>query len=245
MRERFKRFALYWTPAPETAMAEFGARWFGGFETFGLPPELAARAKKAPAGYGLHATFKAPFRLRDDVAPEAVGDAFDDFCANRSAPPAGRLILGHLQHYLTLMLDGDQPDIDWLASECVTQFDRFRAPPDREEEARWELGGLSPQEEAFLKEFGYPFVLSAFRFHISLAGPLEDAELDEVAKALEPHLAPFMREPFQVRELSLLGEPRSAGVFHVISRHRFGRCSFGQSREVPHKLRDRVSCGTE
>jgi hypothetical protein len=223
MRERFQRFAIYWTPAPETAMAEFGALWFGGTGTFGLPPELAARATKAPAVYGLHATFKAPFRLKDDVAPEALRDALDDFCANRRAPAAGRLILDHHQHYLTLMLSGTEADIDWLAAECVTRFDRFRAPPDEEDDARRELDGLSPQEEAFLKEFGYPYVLSAFRFHISLAGPLDSAELDEVAKALEPYLASFMREPFEIKDLSLLGEPRSRGVFEVISRHRFGR----------------------
>ena len=167
-------------------MAEFGALWFGGFETFGLAPELARRATKAPAVYGLHATFKAPFPLRDDVAPEALRDALDDFCANRRAPAAGRLILGHHQRYLTLMLNGLQADIDWLATECVTHFDHFRAPLDEEDDARRELDGLSQQEEAFLKEFGYPYVLSAFRFHISLAGPLESAELDEVAKALEP-----------------------------------------------------------
>jgi len=131
--------------------------------------------------------------------------------------------LGHLQHYLTLMLDGNQADIDWLAAECVTQFDRFRAPLDEEEDARWRLDGLSPQEEVFLKEFGYPYVLSAFRFHISLAGPLDNAELDAVARALEPHLVPFMREPFQIKDLSLLGEPRGAGAFEVISRHRPGR----------------------
>ena len=223
MRKRFQRFAIYWTPAPETAMAKFGALWFGGFETFGLAPELVARATKAPAGYGLHATFKAPFPLKDDVAPEALGDALDDFCANRSAPAAGRLILGHHQHYLTLMLSGAEADIDWLAAECVTRFFRFRAPPNERENKRWELGDLSPQEETFLKDFGYPYVLSAFRFHISLAGPLDSAELDAVANALEPHLAPFMREPFEIRDLSLLGEPRSAGAFEVISRHRFGR----------------------
>src|SRR5664279_4483157 len=107
MRERFQRFAIYWSPAAGTAMAEFGALWFGGFETFGLPADLAARATKAPAVYGLHATFKAPFRLRNDVAREAVCDALDAFCANRSAPAAGKLILGHHQHYLTLMLDGN------------------------------------------------------------------------------------------------------------------------------------------
>jgi hypothetical protein len=223
MRERFQRFAIYWTPAPETAMAEFGALWFGGSETFGLPPELVARATKAPAVYGLHATFKAPFPLNDDVAPEALRDALDDFCANRRAPATGRLILSHHQHYLTLMLSGDEADTDWLAAQCVTRFYRFRAPPNEGENKRWKLDGLSPQEEAFLKDFGYPYVLSAFRFHISLAGPLDSAELDAVAKALEPHLAPFMRETFQIKDLSLLGEPRSAGPFEVISRHRLGR----------------------
>jgi hypothetical protein len=121
------------------------------------------------------------------------------------------------------MLSGTEADIDWLAAECVTQFDRFRAAPDEEDRSRRELDDLSPQEEAFLRDFGYPYVLSAFRFHISLAGPLDSVELDTVAKALEPHLACFMREPFEIKDLSLLGEPRSAGVFEVISRHRFGR----------------------
>ena len=223
MRERFQRFAIYWTPAPKTAMAEFGALWFGGFETFGLPPGLAARATKAPAVYGLHATFKAPFPLKNDFAPEALCDALDDFCANRRAPAGDRLVLGHHQKYLTLMLSGTEADMDWLAAQCVTRFLRFRTPPGEEDDARREADALSPQEEAFLKEFGYPYVLSAFRFHISLAGPLESAELDVVAEALEPHLAPFIREPFEVRDLSLLGEPRSAGAFEVISRHRFAR----------------------
>ncbi len=223
MRERFQRYAIYWTALPETAMAEFGALWFGGFETFGLSPELAARAIKAPAVYGLHATLKAPFRLKDEVAPEALRDALENFCANRRAPAGGRLMLGHYQHYLTLMLNGNQADIDWLAAECVTHFDRFRAPYDEEEDRRPEMDDLLPQEAAFLKEFGYPYVLSAFRFHISLAGPLEGAELDAVAKALEPHLDSFMSERFEIADLSLLGERRHGGGFEVISRHRFGQ----------------------
>jgi hypothetical protein len=220
MQKRFQRYAIYWTPLPETALAEFGALWFGGFETFGLAPELAARATKAPAVYGLHATFKAPFR--DAVAPESLRDALEDFCANRRAPAAGRLMFGHYQRYLTLMLNGKEAEVDWLAAECVTYFNKFRAPFDEEENTRWEMDDLSPQETAFLREFGYPYVLSAFRFHISLAGPLESNELDEVARALEPHLASCMSEPFQIQDLSLLGEPRSGGVFEVISRDRFG-----------------------
>ena len=226
MREHFERYAIYWTPLPETAIAKFGALWFGGFETFGLPPQLAQRAIKAPAIYGLHATFKAPFRLQDDVRPETLRDALDDFCANRRAPEKSRLMLGYYQRYLTLMLCEKEADIDLLAAECVTHFDRFRAPLNEEDRKRRELrdlDGMSPQEEAFLKDFGYPYVLSAFRFHISLAGPLESADLDVAAKAFQPHLAPFMSEPFEIKDLTLLGEPRSGGVFEVISRHPFGR----------------------
>ena len=222
MRERFQRYAIYWTPHPETAMAEFGALWLGGFDTFGLAPELAARAISAPAVYGLHATLKAPFHLKDDVAPQALRDALENFCANRRTPAAGGLKPGHYQRYLTLMLNRNEADVDWLAAECVTHFDKFRAPFDEEEDRREEMDDLSPQETAFLREFGYPYVLSAFRFHISLAGPLESAELDEVGNALEPHLASFMSEPLQIQDLSLLGEPRGGGVFEVISRHKFG-----------------------
>ncbi len=222
MQDRFQRYAIYWTPAPKTAMATFGALWFGGFEPFGLAPDLIARAIKAPAGYGLHATLKAPFRLKDGISPQALCDALDSFCANRRAPSASRLILGHYQRYLTLMLSGNEADIDWLAAECVTHFDRFRAPLDQADLTRRELDDLTPEEEAFLADFGYPYVLSAFRFHISLAGPLESAELDKVASALEPHLTPFMTEPFEIRDLSLLGEPRSGGVFEVIHRRGFG-----------------------
>ncbi len=204
-------------------MAKFGALWFGGFETFGLAAELAQRAIKSPRVYGLHATFKAPFRLKDDSTPEALRDALDDFCATRRAPAKGRLILSHYQQYLTFMLAGDQADIDWLATECVTHFDHFRASPDEEDNARREAGHLSKQEEVFLKEFGYPYVLSAFRFHISLAGSLKSEELDEVARALEPQVAPFMSEPFEIKDLSLLGELRSGGTFEIISRHNLGR----------------------
>lgn len=204
-------------------MAEFGALWFGGVETFGLAPDLCARATKRPAAYGLHATLKAPFRLREDAQSEALQNALDDFCAGRRAPAGSRLTLGCHQRHLTLMLSGAEADIDWLAAECVTHFDRFRAPLNLEDRNRREIDGMTAKEAAFLEEFGYPYILSAFRFHISLAGPLESAELDAIGKALEPHLAPFMIEPLRIGDLTLLGEPRGGVNFQPISRHKFGQ----------------------
>ena len=221
MRERFQRYAIYWTPPDESAIAAFGARWFNGFDTFGLPPRLVRRATEAPAHYRLHATLKAPFRLRDELPPEALSEALDAFCAKRRAPFAGSLMLASQQRYLALMLRDREVAVDWLAAECVTHFDRFRAALNEEDLTRREIAKMSAQEKIFLAEFGYPYVLSAFRFHISLAGPLTRIELAEVAKALAPPLAPFIGEPFRIEDLTLVGEPKDGGVFETISRHRF------------------------
>ncbi len=220
--KRFQRYAIYWTPVPGAPLAEFGALWFGGFDTFGLRPDLAARAIEAPSAYGLHATIKAPFRLKDDYSTRDLEEALDGFCDGRRAPPAAPLKFGRYQRYLTLMLQGNEADIDWLATECVTHFDRFRAPIGEEDRRRREIAEMSPRQAAFLEQFGYPYVLADFRFHISLAGPLDDRDCDEVEKALEPRLAPLMAEPFRIRELTLLGEPVDGDVFTPISRHSFG-----------------------
>jgi hypothetical protein len=218
---RFQRYALYWTPTPGTALAEFGALWFGGFDTFGLAPDLAARARKAPAPYGLHATLKAPFRLREEASPRDLKEALGDFCESRRPPAAGRLHFARHQRYLTLMLKRNEADVDWLAAECVTHFDRFRAPLAEEDRKRREIDRMSPPQAALMEKFGYPYVLSEFRFHVSLAGPLEDAEIDEVEQALAPRIAPLLEAPLQIRELTLLGELHDGAVFQPVSRHAF------------------------
>src|SRR5262249_11713231 len=149
-------------------------------ETFGLAPSLAARAVKSPARYRLHATLKAPLRLREGMNAEDLQKALDSFCAARRGPSGGTLALAIFQNYLGLVLPARTADIDWLAAECVTHFDRFRAPLDGTDRDRRAEALFSPLEQAYFESFGYPYVLSAFRFHISLAGPLTPTELNEV-----------------------------------------------------------------
>jgi len=220
MAKRFQRYAIYWTPEPGSDLAAFGERWFSRpAETSGLGAELAARAVKSPARYGLHATLKAPFPLREDASTEDLQQVLDAFCAKRRAPSGGAFTLAFFQGYFGLVLSHRTADIDWLAAECVTQFDAFRSaggksgvPAD---------GELSPLEEAFEEEFGYPYVLAAFQFHVTLAGPLSQGELDEAAAALKPHLSPFLRGTPVIDSLTLLGEVEDGGVFEAISRHPF------------------------
>ncbi len=224
MTTRFQRYAIYWTPEPGSDFEAFGERWFGtARQTMGLAPDLALRAVKTPARYGLHATLKAPFRLRKDASAGDLQHALDAFCAVRRALSGGALVPAFFQDYLGLVLSERMADIDWLAAECVTHFDAFRAPLDEGDRDRRAHATFSAEERELFETFGYPYVLSAFKFHVSLAGPLGLAELNEVAVALKPYLAPFMAGPLTIGSLSLLGEPEGGGVFEILSRHRFPR----------------------
>jgi hypothetical protein len=214
------RYAIYWTPEPGSGLANLGERWFAGpAQMTGLAPELAARAVAAPARYGLHATLKAPFPLRPDTSAEALRHALDAFCAKRRAARGGAFSPAFFQGFFGLVLSADTAEVDWLAAQCVTHFDGFRdrsgtsgVPPD---------GPLTPLEQAFEAEFGYPYILSIFQFHVTLAGPLPLAELEAVAASLAPHLEPFGQAPVRIGGLTLLGERSDTGRFEALSRHAF------------------------
>jgi hypothetical protein len=179
------------------------------------------RARQAPARYGLHATLKAPFRLRQGWDASSLQQALDAFCASRRGPCGGALMPATFQSYLGLVLSGQTADIDWLATECVTHFDTFRAPLDESDRDRRAHASLTGQEQAFLQTFGYPYVLSAFQFHVSLAGPLDAGELETVAAALQAELSPLLSTPVRIGSLSLVGEPEGRGTFALLSRHTF------------------------
>ena len=220
MTGRYSRYAIYWIPEPGSALAVFGESWFAqAAQMTGLAPEFAARAVAAPARYGLHATLKAPFPMRRDMSAEALQHALDAFCATRRAPLGGAFKPAFFQGFFGLVLSANTADVDWLAAQCVTHFDAFRdragtsgVPPD---------GPLSPLEQAFEAEFGYPYILSIFQFHVTLAGPLPQTGLEEAAVALAPHLEPFQRAPVQIGGLTLLGERSDSRLFEPLSRHPF------------------------
>jgi hypothetical protein len=222
--QSFQRYAIYWLPEDGSPLAQFGARWFanasGGDDTFGLSPELAHAATKGPAHYRLHATLKAPFRPRDHSVQPDLQRELDLFCQKRRPPSNLRLKPVVFGKHLALMPSGGTAEVDWLAMECATAFDRFRAPlSDRDRERR---GQMTARQAALFEEFGYPYVMSEFRFHVSLAGPLEKDELFRVRDALAPHLNEICQRDYRIESMCLLGEP-SDGPFELISRHSFMR----------------------
>ena len=214
------RYAVYWTPAPDTPLAQVEARLFHGTpELRGVDPADLAEAVRTPAHYGLHATLKAPFHLIPGASAGELHAAVEGFA--RGPPPveAPALQVAELGGYLALRPGGPAPELDALAASAVRAFDGFRRPPDADELARRRGGGLTAQQDDYLRLWGYAYVFDAFRFHVTLAGPCDAATRGRLMPALEAGLAPALDGPFRLDALSLAMQPDRGSPFQVAARY--------------------------
>lgn len=225
--QSFARYAIFWLPPADSPLAAFGRAWFGICPergetgppaTFGLPEESSSEATARPRRYTLHGTIVAPFPPAEGVSTQALAAELRSFCARRIARQTGPLRLSRFPRYLALTPEGGTATLDWLAAEAVTHFRAVRAPVSEALRARFPASQHSQRQLRNVREFGYPYVLSDFRFHITLAGPLDAEQLDQVENALAPQLAPLLGAPLTVDSLCLLGEPDQTAPFRLIER---------------------------
>ena len=113
------------------------------------------------------------------------------------------------------------PRLAALAAAAVRDPDPFRQPAGADELARRRAAGLSATHERNLTDWGYPYVLDEFRFHLTLTGALPDTQAGAVMTALSPLTAPFCRDPLPVREICLFGE-RPDRFFELLRRYPLG-----------------------
>lgn len=221
----FTRYALYFAPPAEAAWSRFASQWLGwDLETgsaLAQPqiPGLDIEAiTQVPRKYGLHATLKPPMRLAPGLDLAELQAACATLAARHAPLSLDGLHLARLGRFLALRVSGDEIVLNALASACVSDLDRFRAPASEAELAKRRAAGLNAAQEENLTRWGYPHVMESFRFHITLTGKLPKADLPEVEAALTTHLVPLLPQPFEIRDLALVGED-SEGRFHLIHRY--------------------------
>ncbi|NAZ36483.1 DUF1045 domain-containing protein [Rubellimicrobium sp. CFH 75288] len=216
------RHAIYWMP--EGPLARWGGRWLGWDAVEGcavpqppIPGHDRARLTAAPRRYGLHATLKPPFRLAPGRTEAELAAALAALAARTAPAVAPALTVARLGGFLALVPEGDEAALSGLAALCVEQLDPFRAPPSAAEIARRRAAGLDAEEEANLQRWGYPWVMDRFRFHVTLSGPVTEAEADALRAALAADPPPLPR-PFAVAALAHAVEGPD-GLFRL--RHRY------------------------
>ena len=224
--EDFRRYAIYYAPRPGE-MAEATSAWLGWDMAQGrvvAPPALAglpaalSDLTAAARPYGFHGTLKAPFRLAPGQTARGLNLATARLAEGLAPVTLPRLQLAELSGFLALIPEGDEAALLALGAEVVSQLDRFRAPLTASEVARRNPDRLSPRQRDLLDTWGYPHVMEAFRFHLTLTGDLDSATRGAVARVLENWLVPILPEPFVIEDICLVGED-AAGRFHLLSRH--------------------------
>ncbi len=216
------RYGIYYTPGPGTALSRFGRSWFGSandgatlqaFSTAGLPGLTDPNVFPFPGrGAGLRAALFAPSVLRADVDPSRVRARLVNFAARRKAVETGPLTLAHSGRHLVLRPVETRPALDRLAAQCINAFESFTSKPD---DVAPTHPHLNAYQRLLLKSFGHPNVMSAYRFSITLAGPLEPAQLERVSQALWPLIEELCLEGASVDGLSLFGGGGNEPLSHL------------------------------
>ncbi|AHM04565.1 Protein RcsF [Roseibacterium elongatum DSM 19469] len=223
--DRFKRYGIY--AVPEGPLYRAGAQWLGWDSVTGTSlaqPEVAGLTATAaaltatPRKYGFHGTIKPPFRLTHPDEADALDAAARAFCATRSPVVIDRLELRRLGSFIAIVPATPDPALSALASATVEALDGFRAPASEAELAKRRKPGLSDRQEHYLRRWGYPYVMDAFRFHLTLTGKLPSAQAEVTRAALATHFAPVLTAPFVLDSLCLMGED-AEGMFHLLHRY--------------------------
>lgn len=227
------RFAIYAAPPPGSALHAFAARWLGRdpengeshvtAPAAGLDAGRIAALTAEPRLYGFHGTLKPPFFLAENRSRAELEEAVKRFAASRRALAIGRLEVAMLGSFLALRPVHPCPALDELAADCIRHFDGFRAPASPEELQRRRAAGLTPLQDRYLVEWGYPYVFDEFRLHFTLTGKIPDqAERTAVMTHLQDALAKMLDQEYLMADICLFAQPGPAESFRVISRYRLG-----------------------
>ena len=200
-----ERYAIYYAPDESSLLWQKACVWVGRDPVSGevLPqahPEALAPARFADLTedarrYGFHATLRSPFRLADGCDRARLEDQMARF-ASRTAPvDLGRAEIRNLMGFLAVMPETQSAALSGFAANCVAGFETCRAPLTEAQRARRLKAGLTARQTELLDQYGYPYVMEEFRFHMTLTDRLPPDDHDLLFPAAQAYFAEALAEP--------------------------------------------------
>jgi len=227
------RYALYYAPRVEEALAVAAGRWLGRnadtgeardlVPVSGVPHERLLAIVAEPRLYGFHGTLKPPIALVEGATERDFLDAVGTLTATERQIDVPALELGALQDFLALVPAGRCAPLQDFSDRCVVEFDEFRRPAGEAELTRRRAAGLTQRQEDLLLRWGYPYVLEQGRFHLTLTGRVkEPRERAAILDELRRRFMGFVDRPLAVRDLCVCRQAAPGRPFTVLARFRLG-----------------------
>ena len=223
------RYAIYFAPLPDTPWWQAGSAWLGrcaASQSLLPPPVIAGMSgaelsalTAAPRRYGWHATLKAPFALRNGATLQTLREALQRLAQELVGFDMPPLQATCLDDFLALVPQVNCDALHTVARACVTELHPLAAPLSPAEIQRRRKAHLSPQQDALLLRWGYPYVMEHFRFHCSLTGSLQSVKAQQVRALQDAAQAWFGTLPrCRFDSLALFAEP-TPGADMVLVEH--------------------------
>lgn len=224
------RYAVYYAPPAESALWRKASAWLSRDAGSGVAvarpalPGLEGLDLDAltqdPCRYGFHATLKAPFELAAGATEDELLAFAGRFAAEHPAFEA-EIAPAALGAFLAFRPEGVSPALSELAADCVRAFDPFRAPLSEFDLARRRKAPLTPEQDAQLVQWGYPYVFGDFRFHMTLTGSIRDeAVRARVLAALQAYFADETG-PHRFAGIAIFKQPDRSAPFTILERFGF------------------------
>lgn len=197
------RYAIYFAPDRDSLLWQRAQDWLA-------QPDLAPLTVSARR-YGFHATIKAPMTLALDFAElDAAVEAF----AVEHAPVvldgiAPRLLDG----FLALTTQPQPAALTDFASAAVDAFEPFRASLSEGELARRLKAPLTPRQVELVHQYGYPYVLEEFLFHMTLTDRLPEDMREPMMERATAWFREALAEPVVLDRIVVFAEPQPGAPF--------------------------------
>jgi putative phosphonate metabolism protein len=209
------RYAIYYAPETTDPLWRSACRWLGRDASSGerlkgdtgVEPQRLLAVTESARRYGFHATLRSPMRLVAGASFAVLAEAAREFASDRRPVPLGALVLEDLFGFLALVPEDQSGELTELAAACVRHFEPLRARPSpAERERRMADRNLTARQKALIDEFGYPYVLEEFRFHMTVTDRLEAADKAEIRRAASAWFEPYIGRDLLIDRISIFRE---------------------------------------
>lgn len=226
------RYAIYYAPPQGSELAQFGMHWLCRDAETGeelLPmtlPDYSVSELRAiterPGRYCFHGTLKPPFRLHEDKTEDELLGFAEKFAATLQPVCLSKLQLKWIGSFAALVPQS-QNEVANLAEVCLRAFEPFRADPTIAEIERYRVRGLTQRQTQYLAQWGYPYVLKEYKFHLTLTDSIpEKKERKRLCSVFKSLTAGLCKTKFTVNELCLFKQENKNSPFRIIQRFKLG-----------------------
>jgi putative phosphonate metabolism protein len=229
----YPRYAIYYTPEPGSALDRFGAGLLGydaaAGEDLAFPDGILQQAPdwreltRDPRKYGFHATLKAPHALASGKTEAELLAACEAFAGTPRPIPVIKPVVGSISGFIAVVPAEPSTELERLATDCVSEFDAFRAPLTDEDRARRNPSMLTPRQRDYLGRWGYPYVMEDFRFHMTLTGRLTTERHGAVLAMLKDRFSALGLKTLAIDRIALFRQDDAESRFRIARAYVLGK----------------------